>query len=287
MHPTITSAFIEENVDPTKRLGRHFTWDSESARYLVAKVPAATQLWKRVIPILNQGNVGSCTGNAACGALGTEPLYSSLQPSIQKVLTEVEAVKLYAEATHLDSYPGVYPGDDTGSDGLSVAKAATNDGLISGYVHAITLDQVQSAMQSGPVILGLNWYSSFDNPGMDGGVSISPNSVIRGGHEVEVTGMDVVTRMFRCANSWGTDYGDKGYFQFSFDVMGRLLAEQGEAVSFIPITAPAPVPTPTPVPQNATDVIFADALHSWLQKGPWYYRSLQTSAKAWLSARNL
>src|SRR3954463_5515870 len=102
MHDTVTTAHIEENVVAGKRMGRHYRWDSRSARFLTPRTAVTSVLWQRKGPIFDQGNLGSCTGNAAWGALGTEPIFSSLPASTQLRLNEAQAVKLYSEATVLD-----------------------------------------------------------------------------------------------------------------------------------------------------------------------------------------
>ena len=53
-------------------LGRNQFWDSRNLAYAWRRDPARTltsQMWTRHTPILDQGNVGSCTGNAETGAL--------------------------------------------------------------------------------------------------------------------------------------------------------------------------------------------------------------------------
>lgn len=292
---TITTGRIPEEIVPGMRLGRHVRHDSESLRYLVTAAPQQalqTVLWARDIGILDQGDLGSCTGNAATGAIGTAPLFDHL-PTGHVTLDEAEAVKLYSAATALDDAPGTYPPDDTGSDGLSVAKAAKAAGLISGYTHATSLAAAQTALQSGPVILGMNWYSSFDSPASDGTIAISRNAYVRGGHEVEIIGLDMTAQTVRIANSWGTSWGDNGFCQMSFATLTRLLAEQGDVTSLLPLNQPAPVPTPVPTPTPApvpvddVDTTFADQLHSWLGGHPFFYRAIQSDAKAWLTARGL
>ncbi|MFC4587824.1 hypothetical protein [Sphaerisporangium corydalis] len=37
--------------------------------------PLGDRRWERALPILDQGDLGSCTGNAAAGALGTAPYW--------------------------------------------------------------------------------------------------------------------------------------------------------------------------------------------------------------------
>ena len=243
---------IEETVVAGKRLGRHVMHDSRSLAYRVPRSGAAvsSQNWTRNIPILDQGDLGSCTGNALTGALGTGPIWDAL-PKGHVTLDEKEAVSLYSAATKLDSYPGNYPPTDTGSDGTSVCKAGQAAGFISGYLHAATVDDMVAALQTGPVIVGVNWYSSFDEPASDGLVSIGAGAYVRGGHEFLIRGVDVSGELLEADNSWGVSWGKQGSFSFSYTTMDRLLSEEGDCTVPLALSVPAPTPTPptpTPVP---------------------------------------
>src|SRR5579862_1268869 len=118
-------------------LGRHVHFDSRSEQYPFTPKDGprdlTSVLWTRRVPIFDQGNLGSCTGNATVGAVGTDPSFADLSAAVQKSLSEALAIKVYSNATKLDSYPGNYPPDDTGSDGIDACKAAKALGLISGY----------------------------------------------------------------------------------------------------------------------------------------------------------
>ena len=234
---------IPEQPYPGRRLGRHVNHDPRSKRYLVGQPVRAIQsvLHERQVPVFDQGNLGSCTGNASVGAVGTAPLYVTL-PANHPTLDESLAVKVYSAATALDSYPGTYPPDDTGSDGLSVAKALVNLGLISGYLHATSLTAVQSALQDTPVIVGTNWYEGMFDPDSSGQVRIS--GAVAGGHEYELIGLDVDQKLFQAVNSWGPSWGKAGHFFISFADLDRLLHEDGDCTQFVPLTAPPPIPGP-------------------------------------------
>jgi hypothetical protein len=241
---------IPEIVVPGKRLGRHYRYDSRFARYPFRPdsegMTLADQLWTRHIPILDQGDVGSCTGNEEVGVLGTDPFYSALSPIQQKSLNESLALKIYSDAETLDG-DGPYPPNDNGSSGSSVAQVALNDKLISGYTHITDVHDMAAALQVGPLGVGVNWWSSFDTPDSSGLVAIAPGAYVRGGHEFEVRGVKIDEQIFLCDNSWGTSFGVNGSFEFSWDTMTQLLAEQGDCTQCLPLTAPAPVPVPVPV----------------------------------------
>ena len=244
--PEVVRKKLPETVVPGKRLGRNLHHDPRSLSYLVPETDTPVSvMWQRRVPVFDQGNTGSCTGNAAAGVLGTSPFYETLPAGL--VDDESEAVSLYSAATKLDDYPGTYPPDDTGSDGLSVAKACKAAGLISGYTHITSVAAAQTAIISGPFIVGSNWYSSMDNPDASGLVKVSGS--IRGGHEFECHGFDAQADLWWFTNSWGTSWGKDGRFCMSSASFARLLSEQGDATVFLPIAAPAPTPTPPTPPQ--------------------------------------
>jgi hypothetical protein len=253
---TTLQRYIHETVVPGRRLGRHVHHDSRSLAYQVR--PSGTvvsRTWKREIPVLDQGDLGSCTGNATVGVLGSDPFYQTLPG---RTLDESEAVTLYSAAEKIDGGEG-YPPEDDGSTGLSVAKAAKNAGLISGYLHMTSVAACQTAIASGPFIIGSDWYEGFDNPTPGGLVTISGQ--VRGGHEYECIGYDAASDLWQLVNSWGTSYGVAGHFFYTSATLAKLLAAQGDATSFVPITAPAPVPMPSPADLNV--VVFHSAVLDW------------------------
>lgn len=210
-----------------RRTGRHVEHD-EASRSFPARVAALrTVLHHRHARIFDQGNLGSCTGNAMAGIIGTDPFFRGPGHA-----NEVTAISLYEAATRIDGIPGQYPPDDTGSSGLAVAKAARTLGYIDAYWHAFGLDHALGALVLGPVIIGIPWFDSFDSPGPHGLLELSPAAQVRGGHELEVIGIDVERHQIRIANSWGTSWGDHGYCTMAFDTFGHVLHLQGDVVAF-------------------------------------------------------
>jgi hypothetical protein len=265
---------LPEVVVPGKRLGRHINHDIRSARYLVAETSnPASASWDSRIDILDQGNLGSCTGNATTGELGTEPFFDTLPKGT--TLDESFAVTVYESATRLDSYPGQYKPDDTGSDGLSAAKAAQKLGMANGYLHAVSLAGLHTMIQSGPFAVGVSWHSDMDNPDSNGVVKVGGK--VRGGHELCVVAYDSGSNLWKIRNSWGSSWAKDGYCFWSDDDMAKLLAEQGDATQLTPLNQPAPTPTPTPTPPapQPTDPAFVawmrdvDAQFTAFDAHPW------------------
>lgn len=270
-------------------LGRNLYHDSRNLAYPWKKTARTltSQDWPRQIPILDQGQVGSCTGNEQVGALGTGPVFDSL-PAGHPQLDENLALKIYSGAETIDG-DGPYPPNDNGSSGPSAAQVAKNLGLISGYLHCFTLADVLDALESGPVGIGSNWYDSMDRPDSSGLVSVSPNAGIRGGHEYLCRGKDMDRKLLHFDNSWGTSFGVNGSFSYSFDTLVRLLSEQGDATVSLPLSVPKPVPVPVPVPvPGSADVNFATVLHPWVKVHHIGSNGqVAKAAQAWLTAKGL
>jgi len=213
------------------RLGRHVEHDERSRDYAVELeelAPAAAVEWKRWSPILDQGQLGSCTGNAMAGWLGCEPHVASAVEAAR--YTEHIAVQLYESATKLDAFPGVYPPDDTGSTGNAVAKAARSLGYITRYSWAFSVSGLLHALRYAPVIVGAPWYEGFDQP--DAAGMVQPTGQIRGGHEFLIRGYKPGATLnegvLLADNSWSTAWGDNGSFRFSVATWRKLRAERAD-----------------------------------------------------------
>lgn len=259
--------------EPTdSRLGRHVNHDSRNLAYALPVIPESaiqTVHWPRSIPILDQGQLGSCTGNAGTGFLGTANAAGSGLTSVAitaaaakashghftagtYTLNEDFAVRLYGLATAIDSYPGTYPPTDTGSDGPSIGAALKLLGLAASYSHAFSLAALKTAIQVGPAMWGTEWLESMFDPDPSGTLTVDPSSGVAGGHELVISGFDVSSSLWTVDNSWNTSWGLLGSCFVTDSDMAYLLGQQGD-VTVPSRTAPVPPAPPVPpVPSTAT-----------------------------------
>jgi hypothetical protein len=182
---------IFDPADP--RLKRHVAWDDASRGFALPDVapygvslPRAVQ-HVRVIPVLDQLNIGACTANALLGCLGTEPFASQLRERYRAAVDlarfdEALALAVYHDETILDerAIPGVYPPDDTGSAGLYAMKVAKRRGWIRAYRHGFSFSATVAAL----VELGASPRARAEGKAPKaplGGGGANPLAAIRGG----------------------------------------------------------------------------------------------------------
>jgi hypothetical protein len=279
MATTITR--IDQHHRPGQRLGRHIEHDPRSLRYahgVLPKTAIKSVSWTRRIPILDQGNLGSCVGNAATGLLGTDSAGRTATPNItisaagaaashslftagEHALDETFAVALYSLATILDGVSGQYPPTDTGSTGIGAAKALKALGLAGAYTHAFSIAALNSALQTGPVLIGINWYNSMFDPKADGQIVVDTASGLAGGHELELTAFDASVGEYEVPNSWAQSWGKDGCGYFTTAALTELLSLQGDIT--VPALTAAPGPGPAPAAVDPDALAAYRSLQAW------------------------
>jgi hypothetical protein len=256
---------------PQYGLGRVKQHDPRSIHYSVPAWPrwaVKAVDWTRRAPIFDQGQLGSCTCNAAAGLVATDAVGYTGASSVTlsgNVLPvdETFALQVYSLATQLDEFQGAYPPDDTGSSGIGAAKALVQLGLSSLYQHVFSLEALNTALQRGPVMIGINWYESMFDTDANGVVKVNRRSSLAGGHEFVVSAYLPSSGLYRMDNSWGPGWGIGGSAFFKSADLQWLLSQDGDVTQPV-LTAPVP-PEPVPVPPVPGD---ADAVF-WVQAQEW------------------
>lgn len=218
--------------DNPRPLGRHVehddrSWDHPFDADLSA--PPKPVIWPHHGDVLDQGQIGSCTGNALVQCLATGPLMrADYRP------TEDDAVRMYELATQrFDNIPGSYPPTDTGSSGLGVCKAARHMGTITAYKHAFSIGHAKATIQQTPIMVGTVWFDQMFTPDPEG--IVRPTGNIAGGHEYVAIGYDPGPDLWTFLNSWGPSFGiaipdvaPGGLFRMGGPDFATLLAHHGD-----------------------------------------------------------
>lgn len=246
------------------KLKRHIEHDprSRSFGFDTKGLTVVSVTHKRYISILDQGSVGSCTGNAGVGTLGSDPIYPKLPTDPYYSLNQQGAVKLYSDAAVIDG-SGPYPPNDFGSTGLSIAKALKKANLIGAYQHTFSLNGALKALSIYPILVGMNWYNGMFKPARDGKVSIT--GPLMGGHEVMAREIDAKKSIVWFDNSWGSSWGVNGRFYLTFKDFETLLKRQGDVIVLLPKDISIPTPVVNVKTTNKEDEAIAIAMRAWLK----------------------
>ena len=77
------------------------------------------------------------------------------------------------------------------------------------------LGAIRKALTKGPLVTTLSVYEDF--PLYSSGIYKHVTGKSLGGHAVSIVGFDDATRSFVVRNSWGEDWGEKGFVRISYD----------------------------------------------------------------------
>lgn len=269
------------------RLGRHILHDSRSLRFLAPRRNPRTLKSIRhevFIPIIDQGSVGSCTGHAGTANICSGKFWTAAKGAVGPGDPHVFAENLYGDATIIDPWSGQWRPEDTGSDGLSIAKVLLARGLISGYQHATSLDAILTALANQVVMIGSSWYEGMYEVDAEGHINVSGMTV--GGHEFVLDQLDVERERVWKRGSWfGWGFEGSGRGWMTWTELDKLMRDSGDCTVLVPLTEPAPqpqpVPTPPPAPSPGATLALSAALRRFVptKQCPAY---LKQHATEWL-----
>lgn len=296
---------VREQLPYHPLLGRNVHLDSQSWNY--ALQPEATPILpvrhQSSIGVLDQGQVGSCTGNSACSCAYHAPFFRDgmvFWPAYPP--NEPGALTWYAENTREDDYAGTYTyppgeGDDTGSDTLTSCKVAKGAGIASGYQMSGDLDSSLETLQDRPGLTGIPWFNSMFTAGSDGLLTVDTRSGLAGGHALcvdEVVTADVLGNgtgkvLVGGPNSWGESWGAKGRWYLTADDWWTLRQQQGDVYFWVPRSQPAPQPTPVPADTDSRDVDLWAIAENWTTEPHVSARTnrVATAMKSWARLKGL
>jgi hypothetical protein len=227
-----TFRYLKELETNEYRMGRHQVHDAllpelEAVFEAGAQPKILSVVHQEFEAPFDQGQLGSCTANAALGCLVTDPFG---HPGVG--YDEQDAVALYEIETKIDDrqIPGEYPPDDTGSSGPWSMQALEKQGRIRSWRHTRSLHTALRLLNAGPVSIGVPWYQSMFNPDSAGVLVVDPSSGVAGGHQIALTANDVAGQRVLIRNSWGTGWGQDGHAWLDWSDFDALLHDGGDVV---------------------------------------------------------
>ncbi len=201
-------------------------------------LPRSVRLDSLIYRIKDQGQCGTCVGKAVSSA--TETGYKQKKKLPKEGLS---SLFIYARAKQEDGIPdvqGTYPRvalkiaqkEGTVPESIfpyvllrdcnkppipSESIQAHAEYKIKAYARLWTLEEIKQALASGKIVVGgILVTNSFVDWNGQNTISV-PEGIILGAHAVVFCGYDDERKAIRGVNSWGLQWGDKGFFWLSYD----------------------------------------------------------------------
>jgi C1A family cysteine protease len=215
-----------------------------AAPSVLKALPPKTDLRAQCPPVLNQGNLGSCTANAA----GNLDYFMQRKQKLTETFL-ASRLFVYYNARFIEGTDQ----EDSGAQLRDVLKTIGKQGVCpesewpydvskfalrpptSCYKHARkhvpvsyhSIPQIVSQMKSclamgKPFIFGFMVYETFDSAevAQSGVINMpQPGEQMLGGHAVMAVGYDDTSKRFLVMNSWGTSWGMKGFFTIPYNYL--------------------------------------------------------------------
>lgn len=207
-------------------------------------LPKSYRIKNEYIPgILDQGNLGSCTANAASNALKFIIMKENrqvFQPSrlyiywfsrfIEKTTSSDSGATLRDTMSSINNngtcdeqiWPYIIPKFTIKPPNIAINYGIANKKNFVYMSVAQNLDAIKNALyQNFPIVFGIDVYSSFESAKVaKTGVVPMPkvnSEQLLGGHAIMMISYDDTKKVFGCMNSWGTSWGSNGFFTIPFD----------------------------------------------------------------------
>lgn len=209
-------------------------------------LPSKVDLRDKCSPIEDQTTLGSCTANAAAGALeylenklGNTPKFENFSRLfiyyntriLEGTVTEDSGaslrnvVKAVVKAGACDESIWSYNPDKFNQRPPLSCYRDGRPHRITEYHRLDSLPDMLKCLSEGfPFILGFSVYSSFEGSEVasTGILNLpAPNEECLGGHAVCAVGYDMDSKRILIRNSWGSGWGQSGHFTMPFDYISN------------------------------------------------------------------
>ncbi len=208
------------------------------------KIPSKVDLSAGCSGVEDQGQLGSCTANALVGNL------EFLSVKAGHPVTNLSRLFIYYNERAMEGTIGedagamirdgvkslvnigvcsekrwpYIAGKFTNKPPAACYKAAANHHVTS-YHRILTLTQMKQCLAEGyPFVFGFSVYEGFESAAVAKTGTLDmpkPGEKNVGGHAVCAVGYDDAAKRILVRNSWGTDWGVKGYFTMPYDYISN------------------------------------------------------------------
>ena len=214
----------------------------------VVKLPKEVDLRKLCSSIENQGLLGSCTANALTGNLEfldnmTDAKYKDVsrlfiyynERAIEGTVDSdsgaslrdgIKTLKRFGTCWE-DTWPYIIKYFDKKPPKQCYIEAKRH--RIKSYHRINTLPEMLACLAEGyPFVFGFTVYENFESPKVaKTGIVDMPkkNEKVIGGHAVMAIGFAQKSKRFLVRNSWGKEWGARGYFTMPYKYLETLAAD--------------------------------------------------------------
>jgi C1A family cysteine protease/sugar lactone lactonase YvrE len=194
-----------------------------------------------VTPVRDQGSCGSCWVFSSVAGVESFLLRKNNTPGIDLDLSE-QAVLSFSGGGTCDGGSADQASEFALTTGIPLESCSPYTGVysqnpvvcqnwqsqtykVSGYLSktcsGATAREIKEALVAqGPIVLSMQVYEDFH--AYTSGVYSHVSGNLDGGHYVLLVGYDDTTQSFTVKNSWGTDWGETGFFRIAYSEMSSL-----------------------------------------------------------------